>query len=395
MTASTLEPTPHITPCQSDRIHVLFIMDQICQMGGAERVLLNMIRLLPKERFRCSVVTFKIDQSLGIFDEFPCPLTVFPLTRTYDADGWKVAWKLRALIREQNVQITHTFFETSDLWGGLIAKLSGCPVLISSRRDMGILRGAKHKWAYRLAAPLFNEVQTVSEQVRKFCIAQDRLDARKVKTIYNGVAAERRPVPDKLHRLQEIIHPENASHVITTLGHVRHIKGCDIFIRAASEVCRHFPRALFLIAGENHEPAHYAELSRLIQTLGLTDNVRLLGGVRDVCELLSLSHIFCLPSRSEGLSNALLEGMALGLPCVATRVGGNPELIQHGRNGYLVAPENPHDLACAILDLMQSPENMAQMGNEGRLLVKRRFTEQAMMDQLMRSYERLLLEHAV
>ncbi|HWC00683.1 MAG TPA: glycosyltransferase [Bryobacteraceae bacterium] len=394
MTAEMTVGSSQNTQSQHAAVHVLFIMDQICQMGGAERVLLNMIRLLPKDRFRCSAVTFKIDPSLGVFDEFPCPLTVLPLKRTYDATAARVAWKLRSLIRTGNVQIVHTFFETSDLWGGLIAKLSGCPILISSRRDMGILRGAKHRWAYRWAAPLFDEVQTVSEQVRQFCIEQDHLDSRKVKTLYNGVAASRRPDPDRLLRLRENIGMDGAGPVITTLGHVRQIKGCDIFIRAAVQVCRLYPKALFLIAGENHEPEHYAELGKMIRDLQLEQNVRLLGGVRDVSELLAVSQIFCLPSRSEGLSNALLEAMAAGLPSVATRVGGNSELIEHGRNGYLVAPENPDELANAIIDLIRSPENAARLGAESRLLVQQRFTEESMMDELVRSYERLLCKHA-
>lgn len=394
MTADTVEVASQAVPRAGEPIHVLFIMDQICQMGGAERVMLNMIRLLPKDRFRCSAVTFKIDRSLGIFDDFPCPLTVFPLTRTYNAGAVKVAWKLRALIRKQQVRIVHTFFETSDLWGGFIARLSGCPVLISSRRDMGILRGSKHQWAYRLAAPLFSEVQTVSEQVRQFCIEQDRLSARKVVTIYNGVS-ECKPSPEKMLRLRETLGLADASHIITTLGHVRQIKGCDVLIHAAAEVCRLYPRALFLIAGENHEPPHYAELGNLIHTLGLSKNVRLLGGIKEVSELLKLSQIFCLPSRSEGLSNALLEAMAAGLPSVATRVGGNPELIEEGRTGYLVDSEDSGAMARRIIDLIRSPELAAEMGRESRLLVHRRFTEQAMMDQIVQSYGRLLKERGV
>jgi glycosyltransferase involved in cell wall biosynthesis len=379
----------------SHRVHVLFVIDQLCQMGGAERILIDMIHLLPADRFLCSVVTFKIDPALGIFDGFPCVLNVLPLERTYGAHAWKVAWQLNRFIRQQDVRIVHTFFETSDLWGGLIAKLSGCPLLVSSRRDMGILRGAKHRLAYRVGGRLFDEVQTVSEQVRQFCIKQDRLSSSKVRTIYNGVATGRRPVAEKLLQLRETIGIPHGTRVVTTLGHVRHIKGCDILIRAAAEVCRQEPSVLFLIAGENHEPTHYAQLVHLIQTLGLQQQVRLLGGVRDTCELLSLSHVFCLPSRSEGLSNALLEAMALGLPAVVTNVGGNPELIQHGCNGYLVPPESAGELAKALLDVVRAPEKAEAMGHEGRRVVTANFTQEKMRDNLVSSYERLLRKHGM
>src|SRR5439155_18746716 len=116
-------------------LDVLFLIDELCEFGGAERVLLRIIEHLPRERYSPRVVTFKIDERLGFADSLSCPLHVFPLRRTYDWGAVGVARKIREIIRAHNVQITHTFFETSDLWGGPIAKMSGCPVLISSRRD--------------------------------------------------------------------------------------------------------------------------------------------------------------------------------------------------------------------------------------------------------------------
>jgi hypothetical protein len=92
---------------------------------------------------------FKIDARRDIFENFPCPWWLFPLRRTYDWNALQTALRLRRLIRTQQVHIVHTFFESSDLWGGLIAKLSGTPVLISSRRDMGIYRTSKHQLAYQ------------------------------------------------------------------------------------------------------------------------------------------------------------------------------------------------------------------------------------------------------
>src|SRR5882672_10261913 len=158
---------------RNEPIHILFLIDTLCESGGAERMLLNMIRLLPKSRFRCSVATFRIDTRVPIFADLPCPLEVLPLRKTYDWSAVKVAWRLRNFIRAEKVSIVHTFFETSDLWGGLIAKSAGNPILVSSRRDMGILRSTKHKLAYKPMGRLFDLVLTVSEQVRHFCIQED------------------------------------------------------------------------------------------------------------------------------------------------------------------------------------------------------------------------------
>ena len=94
----------------SGRPHILFLIDQLCEAGGAERVLLNMVRLLPKDKFRCSLATFKLDARVDLFREIPCPVHVVRLRRTYGWSGLRAAYELRALIRSQRVNIVHTFF---------------------------------------------------------------------------------------------------------------------------------------------------------------------------------------------------------------------------------------------------------------------------------------------
>lgn len=380
---------------QNSVVHVVFLVDQICEMGGAEKMLLRMIQLLPRDRFRCSVVTFKIDPTLPIFREFPCRLEILPLKRTYGLSGIRVARQLHSFIRSEGVRIVHTFFETADLWGGVIARLSGCPVLISSRRDMGIMRTWKHHFAYRVCSRLFDEVQTVSEEVRRFCIKYDHVAPRKVRTLYNGVALSNQQA--SFNRGATVPGAEilrRASHIITTVGHVRPVKGFDVFIKAAAVVCRSYPRAAFVIAGRINDTRHYAELVELAASLGVTENVHFIGNVECPGALLAASNVFCLLSRSEGLSNALLEAMAAGVPCVATRVGGNPELIEDAHTGYMVESEDAGAAAQAILSLLERPEAACEMGSRGRHLVQEQFTESAMMERLVRSYERLLFEHA-
>jgi glycosyltransferase involved in cell wall biosynthesis len=297
---------------------------------------------------------------------------------------------LNRLIRTQQVRIVHTFFETSDLWGSLIAKLSGVPALISSRRDMGILRAPKHQPAYRVLSPLFNLVLAVSDEVRAFCIRHDGLDPEKVLTLYNGVEMERVAVATDVTTLRASMGLGGASHLVSTVGHVRPVKGLDILIRAAATVCQEFPRAMFLVIGDVHAPAHFQELLELTESLGLNENVRFVGPSEDVFSLLKMSDVFCLPSRSEGFSNALLEAMACSLPCVATRVGGNSEALKDGQSGFLIESENPRLLADRILTLLRQPERAKEMGREGRRVVEAKFTIQVMMSRLVESYHTIL-----
>lgn len=371
------------------RPHILYIVDELCRLGGAERALLNTIRLLPKDRFNCSLITFRANLSLEVFLHFPCPMTVLPLRRTFDSNALQVAMQIRKLVRSQGVSIVHTFFETSDLWGAPIAKLSGCPIIVSSRRDMGILRRPKHQVAYRFINPLFDRVIAVSEQVRSYCIRQDRLDPAKVVTVYNGIDLNETPV-DGTASLRHALGVGEASGVVVTLAHVRKVKGIDIFVRAADIVRREFPAAKFLVVGDTSETEHAMELQQLVAALGLQDTVKFVGNRQDTFRVLKCCDVFCLFSRSEGFSNALIEAMAAGLPCVATRVGGNGEAIAEDASGYLVENEDVRGAAERILRLLRDPTRAREMGAAGRRTVETKFTSQAMIEQLTNIYDGLL-----
>src|ERR1700704_2100105 len=127
--------------------HVLFLIDHLMALGGGETNLLKIVQLMPPELVRCSIATFRIKPEIR--QTIPVPVYVFPWKRFFHMDAWKAAFALRKLIRTEQVDIVQTYFETSNLWGGLVAKLSGA-LLLSSRRDMGILRKAKYALAYRV-----------------------------------------------------------------------------------------------------------------------------------------------------------------------------------------------------------------------------------------------------
>jgi glycosyltransferase involved in cell wall biosynthesis len=374
---------------QMNRIGVLFIIDQLCEMGGAERVLVRMVDHLPRERYAPRVLTFKIDDSLGFSELLACPLHVQPLRRTYDWQAVKTGGYIRRLVRQNNIKITHTFHETSDLWAGPIAKASGCPILISSRRDMGYNRRSLHRRAYRWLGRCFDQVQTVSEQVRRRNIEADGLDPDRVVTVYNGVDAPTLGPVDKFE-LRKRLGFGDAAHLIVSVGHIRTIKGVDIFVRAAARVREQISGAVFVVAGEDHEPAHTRYIRQLIREFGLDGQFFLKSGITDVTSLLRASDVFCLLSRSEGLSNALLEAMACAMPSVATAVGGNPELVSDGVTGFLVANEDDASAADRIVRLLRNPQTADSIGAQARARMEQGFTTEMMMRRLMESYETLL-----
>src|SRR5215469_3154484 len=111
---------PEVPPSRIERasqVHVLFLIDQLCGRGGAESALLNTVRSLPRQ-FRSSVITFRLDPKLELLKEFPCPIRLLPLRRSYDWNAMRMAIRLRRYIHDESVDIVHTFFPSADLWGG-------------------------------------------------------------------------------------------------------------------------------------------------------------------------------------------------------------------------------------------------------------------------------------
>jgi len=387
-----LEPrlTRDARGARQEPVRVLYIVDQLTEMGGAERLLVKMIRSLPKERFQCSVVTFQIDRSLPLFSSMPCDVRVLPLRKSYNAQALRLSLELRRLLRSEGVSIVHTFFETADLWGGLVSRLSRVPIVLSSRRDMGILRRPKHALAYRFVNPLFTRVLAVSEEVRRCCIEVDHLRPERVETVYNGV--EFRPLPlESRDASRKRLGFSDFKEIVLTIGNIRRVKGIDIFLRAAAKVCKSHPSAMFVIVGDNHDPVHFNELNELVRELGISRNVLFHGPSEDVGGFLACCDIFCLPSRSEGFSNALIEAMGAGVACVATRVGGNVEAIEHNRSGVLVPSEDATALSVAIEELLDDPVRARVLGREARETVHARFSHEAMMTHLTNIYERLVM----
>jgi glycosyltransferase involved in cell wall biosynthesis len=351
-----------------------------------------MVRLLPEDRFRCSIATFATYADLVAADRFPCPVHLFPLRHAYDWNAVRTAFRLAWLIRREGVSIVHTFFPTSDLFGGAVAKLSGCPVLISSRRDMAFQRTGLHRAAYRIAAPWFDQVHAVADQVREYHIEQDGLRPNQVVTVHNGVDLNMIEATPKLPNLAQFGIGCPAK-VVACVGNIRRVKGLDILLRAAGIVCSRRPGTHFLIVGAVQDTEYMRELSDSVARLHLEGNVIFSGQRADVISILKACNVFFLPSRSEGFSNALLEAMACGLPCVATDVGGNREVVTDGETGYLVETENPTVAADRLLELLLNPEAARRMGAEGRRIVEQQFTTGSMIRQLIGLYDALLAKH--
>jgi glycosyltransferase involved in cell wall biosynthesis len=379
---------PSLTDTDSTLPHVLLVLDQFPKaLGGGERVVLNLAALLPDYGYRASILTFSVHPESTALKSPPCPVYLLPLQRTYDFNALRAAFELRQFLKSRQIQIVHTFFESSDLWAGFVTKSMSKAKLIWSRRDMGILRTRKHHIGYRLLAGAPDAVFAVSEQVRQHCIEVDRIDSSRVQTIYNGIdladwSAASRPAKAP------------GEFLVATIGNIRRVKGHDILIRAAALIAARFPKVTFTVAGEVLEADYFLELQALIRELNLSDHFHFVGGITNLSEYLSKADIFVLPSRSEGFSNAIVEAMAASLPVVATNVGGNAEAVKDGVTGILVPPENSAALASAIDRLLSDQSQARAMGVAGRTFAAENLTTEAMMNRITAVYRNLLSRRA-
>lgn len=376
-------------PVSSQSRSVMFIIDQLTELGGAERMMFALARSLPERGYRVTVVTLRDNPSPEAY-KLADEIVVLPTRSCLSLQGLKTLCRLREMLRERNVCLVQTYFESADLFGAIASRLAGVTTICSSRRDMGILRTAKHNFLYRLLTPLYSHVFAVSEKVARWHGDQDRITAKKMSIVHNGVALERYELSPHTSELR-IAHafPDDAL-LVTTVANINPWKGIDVFIKAAAIVHRQNPKAMFAIGGDWTDREHLQQLQDMVHDSNLEDCVRFLGRVENIPGLLHDSHVFALLSRSEGFPNVVIEAMAARLPVVATDVGGTSEAVIDGVTGYLVTNEDYQAAADHITALLNDRTHRAYMGNTAREIVEKRFSIQAMVAQHVEVYDALL-----
>jgi glycosyltransferase involved in cell wall biosynthesis len=156
------------------------------------------------------------------------------------------------------------------------------------------------------------------------------------------------------------------------VGRLTYQKGVDVFIQALNRLDSKIQFQVEIVGDGNARPP----LERMVQRFGLVDRLHFTGWLNraEIPQRYQQADIFVLPSRDEGMANVILEAMASGLPVIATSIAGNRELVQHGKNGLLVRPDDPEQLADALLELINESELRQHMGFSGRALVERGYS---------------------
>lgn len=283
--------------------------------------------------------------------------------------------QMRALFREQNFDVVHTHNTFPHIYASIAARLARVPIVVNTRHGQRAGHGWKSRTQFRWASHLVDRIVTVSDDAANLCIEADGIAPKKVRRIWNGID------------LNDFAFSGPANRPIAiSVARLSAEKDFPTLLRAIPYVVSAIPDFELKIVGGGPERER---LDQLTGELGIRDCVELMGERTDVPLLLREAGFFVSSSLTEGISLTLLEAMAVGLPVVATAVGGNPEIVLPGKTGQLVPAGDSAALAEAIITMCREQPQWLRMGQAGRERVAQNFDVRRMAHDYEQLYQEL------
>ncbi len=317
------------------------------------------------------------------FGNFPVPFKHF-----------RQLYALWRYLQREKPDIVHCYLYKPAIYGGIAVQLlKKRPIFITSRRSLGDFKDATLFFqTVENVVNRFTDCVVVNSQgVKRDVLQRESYVSDRIAVIYNGVDIrkyrpaeniERQALRDKKQKLGV---PETAP-VVGMIANLFPYKGYQEFIQAAAIVLRDFPETRFLCVGE--DCGMQAQLETCCTELGIESSVIFTGQIQEISGILPLIDIQVSASHEEGFSNAILEGMACGIPLIATDVGGTSEAVVDQETGFVIPSKNSERLAQAIKRLLSAPELATKLGWNGRKRIEKLFS----MDTMMQTLEMLYLD---
>jgi glycosyltransferase involved in cell wall biosynthesis len=335
--------------------------------GGTERQLTETARFLDRERFTTHVACLVADGlRKAEIEQAGVPLLTLPVSSFVNPSVLRGAWQMGSFIRRHKIRIVHTFDVPMNLFGVLPARLAGTPVVLSSQRAHRDLTPPAGRRLLRLIDRIADGVVVNCEAMREHLHADEGVPADRIFVCRNGIDTN-------------IYHPGrserpgflNEGVVIGVVCALRPEKGLGTLIEGFASVHREFPIVKLVIVGSGSEEER---LKQQASSLGVAGSCHFEPGTSDVARWLGCIDIFVLPSLSEALSNSLMEAMACGCCPVASRVGGNPELVTPDRTGLLFQAGNAEDLAAQLRLLIANNDLLHRYAGAAAYRIATEFT---------------------
>ena len=356
--------------------------------AGAEvqlKVLLS--KLVCRAEMNLSVILFNEGRLEKEISSLGIPVRVFPENRW---GSGKIFLELLREFKKSNFRIVHTHKYKDTILAAPAAKLCGI------RHVVRTVHGLREPFE-GLQALKMSCYETIERTVHRSCVdvviaVSSQIEAKykaegevsRVACIRNGIDLEGKSTQTDRWRTRKELSVDSETCLIGTLGRLTPVKGIPYLLQAARILLRQGTNIKVLVVGDG---SIRQDLFMQTRDLGISDNVVFVGHREDTDVLLQAMDIFVLPSLSEGIPMALLEAMAASRPIVASRVGGIPEIIEDGAEGFLVEPMDVNNLAERCRRLLESPDIARKMGEQGRKRVEREFSATAMADRVISVYK--------
>ncbi|MEZ5358265.1 MAG: glycosyltransferase [Candidatus Zixiibacteriota bacterium] len=367
-----------------DKIKVLHTVLNL-GFAGLERVVTELSLATDKSVYDVEVCCF---QRKGYFAEIleKDGVTVSLIPRKESGTDWSLPKTLARYIKEKEIDVLHT--HTGTFWFSAIGgKLARVPAIVYTDHGRFLIEPKVRLFEDFISARLADKSVAVSAELRDYMIKRVKFPAKKMAVVLNGVNTETfAPGPKPENLLSEFkLSPQ--TKVLGCVASFNPVKDHATILDAFKLIKESYDDVVLSFIGDG--PLR-EKIEEKIKTLGLQGSVFLTGKREDVPDLLRLMDIFLLFSLSEGTSMSVAEAMASGLAVVVTDVGGNPSLVDDGTNGLLVKPQQPQQMAEAVLSLLKDDARRQTFGNEAVEKVKRSYSVRAMADKYSKIYREIL-----
>lgn len=342
-------------------LRVVLLLEDLC-FGGTQRQALELARRLCRERVRVSLwVMLQGRDFAPLAEEWGLDVHWISEARTL---GVRELWRLKRRLRRERPDVLVLLTALPNIWGRLLGRLTGIPVLVGNIRQSG----APRRYHERLLKNLAHHHICNAQALKELLVEEYGIPPERVSVIHNGVDVERfRPLPGVCWHKRS-----RHSPVVMSVGRLVPDKDQETMLRAFASVAAENPRVELHLYGDG--PLR-GELERRRGELPahVARRTHLLPGRLDLERVYPKAFLFALSSLREGLPNVVLEAMASGLPVVSTAVDGVPEVVRPGVTGLLTPPGDAEALAEAMHGLLRTPELAAGMGRAGRERAERKF----------------------
>ena len=365
-------------------LKILYVIDRLNL--GAGRVLYDLVKFLPKEEFSIKIATlYPHGNLIDLFEELN--IEIINLNKKSGKDLGLIL-KLKNLIKKEKFDIVHTHNVDGFEYGVLAAKLAKTKKIIHTAHGKSVkegnIRKLREKIIHKFISRYLTDYITVSNDLKQYAWKNWCKNKSKIKTIHNGIDTNKfKKININKNYLSDLNIKEN-NKLIGIVAGLRPVKNHVTLFKAMKIIKKRIPYSKLLVIGDGSEKE---KLERLVDRLGLNKEILFLGNRQDIVELWNILDVGCLSSLSECLSITLLEGMACEVPFVATNVGGNAEVIENEKNGFLIKSRDYESMAEKITNLLNAKGTKELIGKEARKTILDNFN----INNMIKKYKEIYL----